>query len=53
MMREHVCTTTIDPVVRLLFVLVSFVLWNFWLIIRLGVLSLPRRGEHYPLGFNS
>lgn len=44
-MREaRARTTTPDPVVRLLFVLVSFLLRNLWLIVRWGVLATPRRG---------
>jgi IS4 transposase len=44
-MREaRAYTTTTDPVVRLLFVLVSFLLRNLWLIVRWGVLATPRRG---------
>jgi hypothetical protein len=44
-MREaRARTTTTDPVVRLLFVLVSFLLRNLWLIVRWGVLATPRRG---------
>jgi len=37
-------TSTTDPVVRLLFILVSFLLRNLWLIVRWGVLATPRRG---------
>jgi hypothetical protein len=44
-MREaRARTTTTDPVVRLVFVLVSFLLRNLWLIVRWGVLAAPRRG---------
>ena len=44
-MREaRARTTTPDPVVRLVFVLVSFLLRNLWLIVRWGVLATPRRG---------
>jgi hypothetical protein len=44
-MREaRARTTTTDPVVRLVFVLVSFLLRNLWLIVRWGVLATPRRG---------
>jgi hypothetical protein len=44
-MREaRARTTTTDPNVRLLFVLVSFLLRNLWLIVRWGVLATPRRG---------
>jgi hypothetical protein len=44
-MREaRARTSTTDPVVRLLFVLVSFLLRNLWLIVRWGVLATPRRG---------
>ena len=44
-MREaRARTTTPDPVVRLLFVLVSFLLRNLWLTVRWGVLAQPRRG---------
>jgi hypothetical protein len=44
-MREaRARTTTRDPAVRLLFVLVSFLLRNLWLIVRWGVLAQPRRG---------
>src|SRR6056297_604946 len=44
-MREaRARTTTPDPVIRLLFVLVSFLLRNLWLIVRWGVLATPRRG---------
>lgn len=37
-------TTTRDPVVRLLFVVVSFLLRNLWVIVRWSVLAQPRRG---------
>ncbi|WP_222912727.1 ISH3 family transposase [Natrinema sp. SYSU A 869] len=37
-------TSTTDPVVRLLFVLVSFLLRNLWVIVRWGVLATPQRG---------
>ena len=37
-------TTTRDPTVRLLFVLVGFLLRNLWLVVRWGVLAQPRRG---------
>ena len=44
-MREaRARTSTTDPVVRLLFVLVSFLLRNLWVIVRWGVLATPRRG---------
>ncbi|WP_114579690.1 ISH3 family transposase [Saliphagus sp. LR7] len=44
-MREaRARTSTTDPTVRLLFVLVSFLLRNLWLIVRWGVLATPRRG---------
>ena len=44
-MREaRARTSTTDPVVRLLFVLVGFLLRNLWLIVRWGVLATPRRG---------
>jgi hypothetical protein len=44
-MREaRARTTTADPVVRLVFVLVSFLLRNPWLVVRWGVLATPRRG---------
>jgi hypothetical protein len=44
-MREaRARTTTTDPVVRLVFVLVSFLLRNLRLIGRWGVLATPRRG---------
>jgi len=44
-MREaRARTSTTDPVVRLVFVLVSFLLRNLWLIVRWGVLATPRRG---------
>lgn len=36
--------TTNDSVVRLLFVVVSILLRNLWLIVRWGVLATPRRG---------
>ncbi len=45
MMREACArTSTTDPIVRLLFILVSFLLRNLWLIVRWGVLATPRRG---------
>jgi len=37
-------TTTQDPVVRLAFVLVSFLLENLWLVLRWAVVARPRRG---------
>ena len=44
-MREaRARTSTTDPAVRLLFVLVSFLLRNLWVIVRWGVLATPRRG---------
>ncbi|MFC6764777.1 ISH3 family transposase [Natrinema soli] len=44
-MREaRARTSTTDPVVRLLFVLVSFLLRNLWVIVRWGVLATPQRG---------
>jgi len=44
-MREaRARTSTTDAVVRLLFILVSFLLRNLWLIVRWGVLATPRRG---------
>jgi hypothetical protein len=44
-MREaRARTSTTDPVVRLVFVLVSFLLRNLWLVVRWGVLATPRRG---------
>jgi len=44
-MREaRARTSTTDPTVRLLFILVSFLLRNLWLIVRWGVLATPRRG---------
>ncbi|WP_318570910.1 ISH3 family transposase [Salinigranum marinum] len=44
-MREaRARTSTADPAVRLLFVLVSFLLRNLWLIVRWRVLATPRRG---------
>ncbi|SEP28806.1 Transposase DDE domain-containing protein [Halogranum amylolyticum] len=44
-MREaRARTTTTNPVIRLLFVVVSFLLRNLWLIVRWGVLATPRRG---------
>ncbi|WP_373189910.1 ISH3 family transposase [Halolamina sp.] len=44
-MREaRARTSTTDPAVRLLFILVSFLLRNLWLIVRWGVLATPRRG---------
>ncbi len=44
-MREaRARTTTTDPVVRLVFILVSFLLRNLWLIVRWSVLATPRRG---------
>jgi IS4 transposase len=44
-MREaRARTSTTDPVVRLVFVLVGFLLRNLWLIVRWGVLATPRRG---------
>jgi len=44
-MREaRARTSTTDPVVRLLFIFVSFLLRNLWLIVRWGVLATPRRG---------
>jgi len=52
-MREaRARTSTTDPAVRLLFVLVSFLLRNLWVIVRWGVLATPRRGgEHCLSGF--
>jgi len=44
MQEARARTTTPDPVVRLLFVLVSFVLRNLWVVVRWGVLAQPRRG---------
>jgi len=44
MQEARARTTTRDPVIRLLFVLVSFVLRNLWLIVRWGVLAQPGRG---------
>ncbi|WP_435093379.1 ISH3 family transposase [Halorubrum sp. N11] len=44
-MREaRTRTSTTDPAVRLLFILVSFLLRNLWVIVRWGVLATPRRG---------
>ena len=44
-MREACArTTTTDPVVRLVFVLMSFLWRNLWPIVRWGVLATPRRG---------
>jgi len=44
-MREaRARTSTTDPAVRLVFILVSFLLRNLWLIVRWGVLATPRRG---------
>ena len=44
-MREaRARTTTTDPIVRLVFVLVSFLLRNLWLIVSWGVLATLRRG---------
>jgi len=44
-MREaRARTSTTDPAVRLLFILVSFLLRNLWVIVRWGVLATPRRG---------
>jgi len=44
-MREaRARTSTTDPVVQLLFVLVSFLLRNLWVIVRWSVLATPRRG---------
>jgi len=44
-MREaRARTSTTDPAVRLVFVLISFLLRNLWLIVRWGVLATPRRG---------
>ena len=44
-MREaRARTSTTDPTVRLVFILVSFLLRNLWLIVRWGVLATPRRG---------
>ena len=37
--RTHARTSKTDPVVRLLFVLVGFLLRNRWLIVRWGVLA--------------
>ena len=37
-------TTTKDPTVRLLYVLVGFLLRNLWLVVRWGVLARPRCG---------
>ncbi len=45
-MREaRARTTTTDPVVRLVFVLVSFLLRNLWLIVHWSVLATPRRAS--------
>lgn len=42
-MREaRARTSTTDPTVRLLFVLVSFLLRNLWVIVRWGVLATPQ-----------
>ena len=42
-MREaRARTSTTDPTVRLLFILVSFLLRNLWVIVRWGVLATPR-----------
>ncbi len=44
-MREaRARTSTTDQGVRLMFVLVSFLVRNLWLIVRWGVLATPRRG---------
>jgi len=44
-MREaRARTSTADPTVRLLFILVSFLLRNLWVIVRWGVLATPQRG---------
>jgi IS4 transposase len=44
-MREaRARTSTTDPAVRLLFIRVSFLLRNLWVIVRWGVLATPRRG---------
>ena len=44
-MREaRARTSTTDPAVRLLFILLSFLLRNLWVIVRWGVLATPRRG---------
>ncbi|AUX09843.1 transposase [Halalkaliarchaeum desulfuricum] len=44
-MREaRARTSTTDPTVRLLFIFVSFLLRNLWVIVRWGVLATPRRG---------
>ncbi|TKX73446.1 ISH3 family transposase [Halorubrum sp. GN11_10-6_MGM] len=44
-MREaRARTSTTDPAVRLLFILVSFLLRNLWVIVRWGVLATPCRG---------
>jgi hypothetical protein len=44
-MREaRARTSTTDPTIRLLFILVSFLLRNLWVIVRWGVLATPRRG---------
>jgi IS4 transposase len=47
-MREaRARTSTTDPAVRLLFILVSFLLRNLWAIVRWGVLATLRAaGEH-------
>ena len=45
-MREaRARTSTTDPAVRLLFILVSFLLRNLWVIVRWGVLATPRRAS--------
>ena len=42
--KARATTTTRDPTVRLVFVLVGFLLQNLWLVVRWGVLAQPRRG---------
>jgi len=48
MRQARARTSTTDPTVRLLYIFVSFLLRNPWLIVRWGVLATPRRGGRAP-----